>query len=162
MATPSKTRIPLARAEACAEAARALLASFCDRLEVAGSIRRRKADVGAVEPVAIPKPAPAPVDLFGTGSADFTHRLVTSRRYGGLMPAGMQVREGAPCDTPGQQKAPDDSPVRRRGQPSPCRVYGAAEGVPVVRRPGAPRRSGLPVAPEASGPAGYGTRPQSR
>ena len=34
------------------------LAPFCDRIEIAGSIRRRKPDVGDIEIVAIPKTCP--------------------------------------------------------------------------------------------------------
>lgn len=60
-----KTRIPLADADWLAQEVVDLLAPFCTRIEVAGSIRRRKADVGDVEIVAIPKYDQRSADLFG-------------------------------------------------------------------------------------------------
>jgi len=33
--------------------------------------------------------------VIRTGSADFSHRLVTSRKYGGLMPSNLKVKDGA-------------------------------------------------------------------
>jgi len=60
----AKTRIALAEAEALADELLALLRPACIRLEVAGSIRRRKPDCGDVELVAIPKLAYSD-DLFG-------------------------------------------------------------------------------------------------
>jgi DNA polymerase/3'-5' exonuclease PolX len=73
--SPGKGRVPLALAEAIAEEVRALLAPACERLEVAGSIRRKRPDVGDVELVAVPKTAPALLDLFGTavGERDLLH-----------------------------------------------------------------------------------------
>lgn len=153
-------RIPLAEAEALAVELVALLRPACERVEIAGSIRRRKADVGDVEIVAAPRFAAArdlfggtagvvnclddlvshleaagtltrrvsdkgatawgsrlkralykgfPVDLFAafepatfgvihvirTGSAEFSHRLVTPRRLGGMLPDWAQVKDGA-------------------------------------------------------------------
>jgi DNA polymerase/3'-5' exonuclease PolX len=73
--SPGKTRVPLALAVAIAEEVRALLAPACERLEVAGSIRRKRPDVADVELVAVPKTAPARLDLFGTavGERDLLH-----------------------------------------------------------------------------------------
>jgi DNA polymerase/3'-5' exonuclease PolX len=59
-----KRRIPLREAEALADELLTLLRPACIRLEVAGSIRRRKPDCGDVELVAIPKLAYSD-DLFG-------------------------------------------------------------------------------------------------
>ncbi len=50
-----------------AERVKAQLAPHCDRIEIAGSIRRRKAEVGDIEIVAIPKPYD--VGLFASGIA---------------------------------------------------------------------------------------------
>lgn len=47
--------IPLATAREAAETLRALLADECDRIEIAGSIRRRKPTVHDIEIVAIPR-----------------------------------------------------------------------------------------------------------
>lgn len=51
-------------AQPIAERVLRLLAPHCDRIEIAGSIRREKPEVGDIEIVAIPK-AVAQVDLFG-------------------------------------------------------------------------------------------------
>jgi DNA polymerase/3'-5' exonuclease PolX len=66
-------RIPLAEAARMAEHIAVLLAPFCTRIVVAGSIRRRKPDVGDLELVAIPRLGEPPRDLFGEptgGGAD--------------------------------------------------------------------------------------------
>lgn len=57
----------LDQATAIAECVKAQLAPHCDRIEIAGSIRRRKAEVGDIEIVAIPKPYD--VGLFASGIA---------------------------------------------------------------------------------------------
>lgn len=49
------TRVGLAEASAIAEQLRAALAPGCERIEVAGSIRRRRPDVGDIELVAVPR-----------------------------------------------------------------------------------------------------------
>ena len=128
-----------------------LLVPDCDRIEMAGSLRRGKPEVGDIELVAIPRQV---IDLFGhstrhslyiltditrkgyrivkggdkyiqfeasvrgtkktvmvdlflttpeqwgiifmirTGSANFSHRLVSSRLMGGMLPVGFSVRDG--------------------------------------------------------------------
>ena len=55
MTVSEKTRIPLAEAEGLAAEVVALLAPYCERIEVAGSIRRRRPDVGDIEIVCVPK-----------------------------------------------------------------------------------------------------------
>jgi len=50
-----------------AEKTKALLAPHCERIEIAGSIRRKKPDVGDIEIVATPKPYD--VGLFESGIA---------------------------------------------------------------------------------------------
>ena len=59
----SKTKRPLPDAERIAAAIVADLAPSCARIQVAGSVRRRKEVVGDIEIVAIPRYAPA--GLFG-------------------------------------------------------------------------------------------------
>lgn len=145
-----KNKMPLREAEDLAKGIVSQLSPFCKRIEIAGSIRRRKPEVGDIELVAIPlasmdmfgEPVPmtadhtlhfpdwswlgkvikngmkykqielpggAALDLFivtppaqwgvqfmlRTGSAEFSHRLVTSRKQGGLMPSNFRVLEGA-------------------------------------------------------------------
>ena len=140
-------RIPLAEARDLAGLVIAILTPVCDRVKVAGSVRRKKETVGDIEIVCIPK---AKTDLFGevyrevsdinnalyyiggytfprfngdkfkqfrlgpcncdlfitspecwgmiytirTGSADFSHRLVTPKNQGGLCPSYLQAKEG--------------------------------------------------------------------
>jgi len=170
-----KQRIPLAEAESIARELVGVLGQSCDRIQVAGSIRRRSPTVGDIEIVCAPKfvqradglfgdqfsledlchewcdgcladgtfakrldtngrPAwgrkhkralfeGVPVDLFSviepaqwgvilairTGPAEFSHRLVTPRRQGGLLPDWLKVRDGAiwhgdhPLATPEEQ-----------------------------------------------------------
>jgi DNA polymerase/3'-5' exonuclease PolX len=143
-----KTRIPLVEAEGIAQKIVAILSPACERIEIAGSIRRKRPDVGDIEIVAIPKMLPV-VDMFGatsgvqsaldifdysqlgkvvkggskykkiengidldlfivtppaqwgvlfmirTGSADFSHKMVTIRKYGGYLLSNCKVKDGA-------------------------------------------------------------------
>ncbi len=154
-------RLPLAEAERLAMEVVELLRPACERIGVAGSIRRRKETCGDIEIVAVPRietgldlfggPDPDarinrlddecsvlltvhalemrrtngrrawgtkfkaalykgfPLDLFSviepaqfgviylirTGPAEYSHRLVTPRRMGGMMPEWLRVRGGA-------------------------------------------------------------------
>jgi DNA polymerase/3'-5' exonuclease PolX len=81
----------LDQATAIAERIKAQLAPHCDRIEIAGSIRRRKADVGDIEIVAIPKPYD--VGLFASGIAP-------------IVSAWPKVRGELPC-TYTQRTLPD-------------------------------------------------------
>lgn len=63
-----KTKLKLAQALPLAEKIKAALSPACERIEIAGSVRRRKATVGDIEIVAIPKFCPdleAQLSLFG-------------------------------------------------------------------------------------------------
>ncbi len=65
-----KTKVPYARAKAIADGLVESLAPSCERIEIAGSIRRQAAEVGDIEIVAIPAPIrdllgePIPGDTF--------------------------------------------------------------------------------------------------
>ena len=61
----SDIRIPWAFAAAVADEVLAELTSFCTRLEVAGSIRRRRETVKDVEVVCVPRVRPSALDMFG-------------------------------------------------------------------------------------------------
>lgn len=141
-------RTPYKSALAIAEYIVEQLRPACERIEIAGSLRRKKADVGDIELVCIPKPAEnllgdlyisdsgimlaltkmgiswfmfkkngqhfkqlifqgISIDLFlttpaqwgiifmiRTGSADFSHRMVTPRSQNGLMPSNLHVKDG--------------------------------------------------------------------
>lgn len=159
----SKTKIPLAQAQVLADKIIKELAPVCERVQVAGSVRRQKAEIGDIEIVAI---ARHQLDLFGTpgasllepeletlaargriikgdkwgpkykkfhiparrdlavdlfittpeewgytftirtGSAEFSHRLVTPKQQGGFLPGDLWVgscrlwRDGKALDTP--------------------------------------------------------------
>lgn len=155
--TTASGRIPLAEVEPMAGELVELLRPACRRVEIAGSIRRRRETVRDIELVAVPRTRPVrdmfgragamvadelgelldrllaegrvqmrpprrwgprfkamvyrgvPVDLFSvlepaqwgvvfcirTGPAEFAHRLVKDRRYGGLLPPWATVRGGA-------------------------------------------------------------------
>lgn len=56
----------LETAKVLAEQIRSALQPYCERVEVAGSIRRGKAEVGDVDIVAIPKAVDTPGGLFGS------------------------------------------------------------------------------------------------
>ena len=57
-------RLPLAWAQSVAEMVRLILAPFCERIEVAGSVRREAPMVGDIELVAIPKLRQQALTLF--------------------------------------------------------------------------------------------------
>ena len=61
MATKSKFPLPLA--EVTGQSLIRLLADSCDRIEIAGSVRRQVFEVGDIELLCIPKAGA--VDLFG-------------------------------------------------------------------------------------------------
>lgn len=78
--------IPLAAAEAVAVALLDLLEPACERIEIAGSIRRRKPVVGDLELVAIPRLRPEPAgDLWGT---EVRERDLLAERVAALLAGG--------------------------------------------------------------------------
>ncbi|GAP11791.1 hypothetical protein BECAL_02985 [Bellilinea caldifistulae] len=89
-----KIRMPLEEAERIALKYAEMLAPKCERIEIAGSIRRRKPMVGDIEIVAKPLMS---TDLFGfsTGHQDLTLPLPTSKngqRYKQyLLPEGVML-----------------------------------------------------------------------
>lgn len=99
--------VPLAAARAVADALRELLEPACTRIEIAGSIRRRKATVGDAELVAIPRLVPEPAgDLWGTlrerdllaervaaliAAGEFTVRMVRITRADGSIEQGRRL-----------------------------------------------------------------------
>lgn len=71
-----KRRIPLAEAERLAAELVELLSPACERIAVAGSIRRRRPDIGDVEICCIPKRTPS-LDLFGGETGQCVNLLVS-------------------------------------------------------------------------------------
>jgi DNA polymerase/3'-5' exonuclease PolX len=146
-----------AEAKRVADELLAKLAPACERIEIAGGVRRHKAECHDIELVAIPKMEPM-LDIFGqeagqhnllnerigelrlvcdkngdrykkiiytdelncdlfvvlppaqfgviftirTGSADFSHRIVTARKYGGCLPSDCACKDGAVHDKNGR------------------------------------------------------------
>ena len=143
-----KTKIPLSVADTIASETIAKLLPYCNRISVAGSIRRRKPEIGDIELVATPRAYD--VDMFGatleshsldhvnwdgigeylygghklkkirlnqgvdldlfivtppaqwgtiflirTGPDTFSHKYVTPRKEGGLLPSIYRHKEGA-------------------------------------------------------------------
>lgn len=93
------THTPLDQAQRAATAVVELLAPFCDRIEIAGSVRRQKAMVGDLEIVAVPKIGdvqqrgqmfPTPCNLLH----NFTDETVASGTGNLRRPTGDVVRWG--------------------------------------------------------------------
>jgi len=77
-----KTRCPLHRAEQVASEVVNLLEPYCERIAVAGSIRRRKPEVGDIEILAIPKYGglSCHVNLLDQEILDLMHRGILDFR----------------------------------------------------------------------------------
>lgn len=71
-------RFPWARAKIIAEELCYLLKPACARIEIAGSLRRHKPDVGDIEILYIPfiRTGPNPADLFGTLQVNLADRRI--------------------------------------------------------------------------------------
>ena len=61
-----KQRFPLARARSVAAALQLAFSPYVERIEIAGSIRRGREDVGDIELLYVPRLSEPPADLFGT------------------------------------------------------------------------------------------------
>ena len=72
--------MPLSKGRLCADRLIAWLAPFCHRIEVAGSIRRERQEVGDVDLVAIPRRI-VETDMFGTqtGSRNLAAEEILAR-----------------------------------------------------------------------------------
>ena len=160
-------RTPYKTALETAEIVVRQLRPMCERIEIAGSLRRKKADVGDIELVCIPRPSAdllgdlyisdsgimlalskmgiswlmikkngqhfkqlifkgISIDLFltttaqwgiifmiRTGSADFSHRMVTPRSQGGLMPSNLRVKDGLLWEDENCLQTPEEEDVFR-------------------------------------------------
>jgi len=82
----AKTKLPLQEAEQIAERLKAELARACLRIEIAGSVRRKKPEVGDIEAVCIPLRM---LDMFGQpGLSALDVTLVRLLEDKLLLPAG--------------------------------------------------------------------------
>ena len=80
-----KPRFPRAAALAVARDLCGILSPVTERLIVAGSLRRRKPDVGDVEIVYIPHTEKRPVDLFRDADADLASDMLDSMLRDGIL-----------------------------------------------------------------------------
>lgn len=155
-------RIARVRALSMANEVMRILRPVCERIEIAGSLRRGKQDVGDIEIVCIPSEQS---DLLGskfrdssqisaalkengcafhkdgdkykqinllhcmcdlfittpecwgvifmlrTGSADFSHKMVTPKQYGGYMPSYLKVKDGRIWRGDSVQETPEEQDV---------------------------------------------------
>lgn len=76
--TVQRKRFPLSEALDVARFIQAALENFCERIQIVGSIRRQKPDVGDIELLYIPKlvRAPDPNDMFGTIDLDLANQRI--------------------------------------------------------------------------------------
>jgi DNA polymerase/3'-5' exonuclease PolX len=82
-----RQRVPLGQARPIAEELVAVMAPFCERVAIAGSIRREKADIGDIEIVAVPVIRYRHADLFGDvlTEIDTLHEEVAVWRENGFV-----------------------------------------------------------------------------
>lgn len=82
-------RVPLVEAGRLARELVATLAPACERVEVAGSVRRRRPDIGDIELVAVPRFATRPgLDLFRTPEhVDLLEEMLVALRARGELVA---------------------------------------------------------------------------
>lgn len=92
MQTTEKRRIPLPEADALAAEVLELLRPATERIAIAGSIRRRRPDVGDIEIVAIPRygVGMGHADLFGNVSTPAVNHL--DELVGGLLMDGVLAK----------------------------------------------------------------------
>lgn len=82
-----KPKFPQAEALAVAKELCAQLAPHCERIEIAGSIRRRKPMVSDIEVLFIPKQAERKIDLFLSGFEDLADLWLTDALRRGILAA---------------------------------------------------------------------------
>jgi len=110
------TRYPLAQARFIADALTSLLRPSCERVEVAGSVRRERANVGDIELLCIPRVERIAADLLGTTHhthdhldqqlqqliaqhvLDYRLNALGSRTYGPQNKLLLHVASGIPLD----------------------------------------------------------------
>lgn len=80
-----KQRYPYQLAMTVAEALRTLLAPFCERIEIAGSLRRQKLEVGDIELLFIPKFGTRQKDLLETEQYDLADWKINEELKAGIL-----------------------------------------------------------------------------
>jgi len=90
-----KTRWPLAVAHARAQELAVLFRPGCLRIQIAGSIRRRKPDVGDIELLVIPRTEKRVADLFGNeAEVDLLDDLIQGYIRAGILDYRLTVKGG--------------------------------------------------------------------
>lgn len=79
----NNTKLPIKDILPIAQTLVERLRPFCQRIEIAGSLRRKRPMIGDIEIFAI-----------RTGSSDFSKWLVTPVSWAGAMPIGMRQKDG--------------------------------------------------------------------
>lgn len=101
-----KTKLTLEKARNIAEQYREELAPYCEQIEIAGSIRRNKPEVGDIEMVVIPKYETWGMDMFGQPRLyNALEKVIQEAHNNGLILIKngprykqMQLREGPTLD----------------------------------------------------------------
>ncbi len=88
----SKTKFPRAEAIAVAKILVSVLQPHCERLIVAGSLRRRKQEVGDIEILYIPKTRIEPDGLFDTKTVNCANWELDSLLRSGAISKRLNVR----------------------------------------------------------------------
>lgn len=80
-----RPRVPYQDALNVAVLLKTMLAPVCERIEIAGSLRREKPYVGDVELLFVPRVGERKVDMFATERADLADETINSLVRGGLL-----------------------------------------------------------------------------
>lgn len=91
-----KTKTPLHTAQKIADAIVEHLRPGCERIEIAGSIRRRKPEVGDIEIIYIPRisTAPDPADFFATATINHAEHVIDLMQRAGTLAKRPNVNGG--------------------------------------------------------------------
>jgi DNA polymerase/3'-5' exonuclease PolX len=95
----TKTRFPRAIGLAVAKEICQALQLYTERLEVAGSLRRRKADVGDVELLFVPRMESRPFDMFTTEDVDLAGEEIDRMVARGLLAKRPNIAGGTSWGT---------------------------------------------------------------
>jgi DNA polymerase/3'-5' exonuclease PolX len=95
----ARPRVPLGDAEVLAFRLMEIFGPVCERIQVAGSIRRRKGDVGDIELVMIPRheSVPDPASLFGDQTVPVNRQYELACRLRGAELLDRVDVNGRPC-----------------------------------------------------------------
>lgn len=85
-----KVKLSYTQADSIADELIARLAPHCQRIEKAGSLRRRKSEIGDIELLAIPK---FTLDLFGNPSGDHELNGIDWTQYGRVVKQGPKYKQ---------------------------------------------------------------------